>query len=333
MLFLLVVTLNSAGWIFGLNALRETETHQFNRTTDAISWWISSRVSVYHVVLRGITSFFQNSDQITLDEWSNYVRELNLKRYYPGVSAFGLTRAVTHAEIPAFTREMNRLYPDFSVDPDPIADLDTHYIVTYVEPYVGREKAIGYDQGTDPERKRLIEEVRDTGNINNSNLITLITTDHTGFFMAAPIYAHNLPLGTVEQRRAAFVGVAFATFRKDEPFEAIFAENNPFPDLDVEVYNNGTLTPEGLLYDSDPSLSALHPPKNAKYSKQTPLAFEEYKWTVVVTSKPEFGMSKLEQTLSYIPLVAGGVLSLVLFITAFIQLRRYKQLLEITEEK
>lgn len=321
-LMLLTIIVTFIGWKYTLDNVQVEEKRKFETRSQEVSNWISNRVIAYHIILRGMTSYFENNQGMTLDEWANYVKENQITKYYPGVSSFGYGRYVPDDKLASYTSEMKKIYANFSINP-PKSSYTDHYVVTYVEPYLGREKAIGFDQGTDKERRRVLEKSRDTGGIENTKSIDLVTTDKKGFFLTAPIYEPGTALGTTEQRRAAYRGYVFATFRSDEPFATIFSET-AYPDMDIEIYDDGSITPNSLLFDSDPTRSALNP---TTYGKTMKLSLENQEWTMVIAAKESFALSDLKKSLSWVPFFSSGLIVIILMALTWRQIYMHKKLL------
>ena len=87
--------------------------------------------------------------------------------------------------------------------------------VTFIEPLQGNQPALGYDLGSNPERRAAIEAARDTGKPRATGPITLVQEQQTqaGFLIFVPVYAKGRPVGTIEQRREALLGTVLGVFR------------------------------------------------------------------------------------------------------------------------
>ncbi|HWQ09121.1 MAG TPA: PAS domain S-box protein, partial [Holophaga sp.] len=90
-----------------------------------------------------------------------------------------------------------------------------YFPVFYLDPVKGNEAALGFDLGSNLARLSAIDTARDTGRPQATAPLALVqeTRSQAGFLIFVPVYALGLPLGTVEQRRAAFEGVVVGVFR------------------------------------------------------------------------------------------------------------------------
>src|SRR5438128_785915 len=100
----------------------------------------------------------------------------------------------------------------------PTGARDLYAIADYVEPLEGNQTLPGFDQLSDPVRRQAVEVVRDSGALTASGRITLVQDAVRGnpmpaFQLRLPIYRNGAPRDTIEQRRAAFVGLVGSAFR------------------------------------------------------------------------------------------------------------------------
>lgn len=87
-----------------------------------------------------------------------------------------------------------------------------HVPVTYVEPFIGNESALGYDLSSDVTRAAAIAQAKDTGSIAATGRIRLVQEKRNqfGFLVFQPTY-QNPPLPAL--RRQLFNGVLLGVFR------------------------------------------------------------------------------------------------------------------------
>jgi PAS domain S-box-containing protein len=111
-------------------------------------------------------------------------------------------------------------YPKFSIRPP--GEREEYFVIVYVEPMAGFEFAFGLDIGANPavaapDRKavaNLQHVARDSGILTASGVPIRIkgATDYVGLAMRLPVYRNGMPLDTVEERRAAYLGSLGAGF-------------------------------------------------------------------------------------------------------------------------
>ncbi len=155
---------------------------------------------------------------------------------------------------------------------------------------------------------------RDTGEASTSGIITLVqeTKDDVqkGFLTYLPLYKNDLPLATVEQRRAAFMGWVYAPFRMGNLMTGILGAGQT--EIAYEIFDGDLLTKENLLYDSNNSFRSSSRPVSGVITKTEELEFQGRRWTMQFES----GMSSLNTPESRQPTIvalAGLTVDLLLF--------------------
>lgn len=185
------------------------------RTTETA---IRSNMVSYAEVLRGGVGLFRGSTQVTHTDWSNYLQAYDLKQDYPDVQAFGFAQIVTPQTLPDLAAYMH----DQGVEGFTIQQANPprpeYAPVVYIERVAAATPPVyGFDMYYERERREAAARARDTGDIAMTGRLLINTTDQsigpTAFNLFAPYYAPGLPLGTIQERRAAIRGYAFAAFR------------------------------------------------------------------------------------------------------------------------
>ena len=150
---------------------------------------LRNRILDYEQVLKGAVALFQASEKVERDEWTTYVRALDLQASYPGVRVIGY------------------VHMDRGRAP-----------VTYVAPADElNARAIGVDLYTDPVRRAAMEQARDTGEPVMSGPVQLLRDreepQHVGAVMFLPVYRGSTAPATMKERRARLVGFVYGSFR------------------------------------------------------------------------------------------------------------------------
>jgi len=113
-------------------------------------------------------------------------------------------------------------YPDFRISDRgsdgqliPAAERLEYFPVYYIEPWVGNHVALGFDLASEPIRRAVLEQARDSGIPKATAGITLVqeTGTQAGFLYFVPVYAAGFPHDTVEERRESLVGFALGVYR------------------------------------------------------------------------------------------------------------------------
>jgi len=174
-------------------------------------------------LLIGLRGLFEASDRVDRDDFQRYLAGFNITQRYAGVRLVSFVRYVPLAEKPAFERSVRRDrsvdprgYPEFGIKPPGVRD--EYMVVTYIEPLSGNERAFGFDVFSEPPRRASVERTRDSGRATASEPIWLAADAQKQISLALrlPVYRRNMPVTTVAQRRAAFLGVVSSAIRVDD---------------------------------------------------------------------------------------------------------------------
>lgn len=197
----------------------------FVRDTDKVAADTSARLRTYFDTLLSLKALFSVNGEVDRDQFNQFVRELRLAERYPGFRAVQFVRFVPAGALDAYADQVRRqsagrpAMPPFAIHPQPPADdQGEHYIIEFNEPMAGNENAFGLDLASLPAQRAAVLEARDSGRIVATGRTVLIqdSASHPGFVARAPVYRQHMPIDTVEQRRAAFLGVVAIVFRIDQ---------------------------------------------------------------------------------------------------------------------
>jgi len=192
------------------------------RDTEKVTADTTTRLRTYFDSLLSIKALFTVKGEVDREQFSRFVHELRLSERYPGFVAMQFVRYVPEARIDAFSAGVRAgivgqaKTPPFTVHPRlAVAD---HFVIEFNEPMAGNESAFGLDLASMPQHLAAVTAARDSGRIVATGPTRLVQDQvrHPGFTARAPVYRPDMPLDTVEQRRAAFVGVVAIVFRADE---------------------------------------------------------------------------------------------------------------------
>jgi signal transduction histidine kinase len=205
-----------------LNSIQEDAQQHFSSITRGIHYTISGRLKSYTDLLRGTASMFQTTDTVTRDQFHRYVQGLSLESEFPGVEAVNFARYVSDAERPAFEARMRKElaatdmgYPlNFNVSPP--GRRPSYTIVDYIEPIMPWTARFGVDLQGRASVARALAASRDTGLPSGSGTLVPLKSTNSGLGLRMPVYRIGMPVQTVEQRRAAYlgsVGIGFSVER------------------------------------------------------------------------------------------------------------------------
>jgi signal transduction histidine kinase len=234
----------------------------FARDTEKVATDTSVRLRTYFDVLLSLKGLFAVTGEVDRKQFERFVQQLRLAERYPGFRAIQFVRAVPDAELEAFTADVRGesgagtgSMPAFDVHPT--LQSDEHFIIEFNEPMKGNENAFGLDLASLPPQLQSVHAARDSGKIVATGRTMLVqdSSRHPGFVARAPIYRQNMPVDTLEQRRAAFIGVVAIVFRVDHLMREVI-EPSLLEHIALRIVDTGDsatpppATPENTLFDS-----------------------------------------------------------------------------------
>jgi CHASE1-domain containing sensor protein len=232
----------------------------FAHDTDKVAADTSARLRTYFDILVSLKGLFAVTGEVDRAQFSRFVQQLRLTERYPGFQAVQFVRAVAEADLAGFAAQVRQQTggaPPFVVHPALTAG--EHFVIEFNEPMKGNENAFGLDLATLPSQRAAVAAARDTGQIVATGRTVLVqdAARHSGFVARAPIYRQHMPLDSVAQRRAAFIGVVAIVFRVDdlmhEVLEPSLLRHMTLQIIDAGDVNAATAEPasaDNTLFDS-----------------------------------------------------------------------------------
>jgi PAS domain S-box-containing protein len=231
---------------------------EFNQHSAELKIALEKSISTHINVLRSLNSFYSASTAVEREEFRTFVAHplADLQ----GIQALEWSPVVLSSERDAFEKSLKREgYLNFEIterDNDQVvrAKSRPEYVpVSFVEPYQGNEKALGYDLYSNDIRREAINRARDTGEIAITARITLIQEhgDQYGILAFMPIYRNGLPHQTPEERRSNILGYVVEAFQvKDIVTVALEQLNREH--LSYRLIDETAPAAEQLVFSSDP---------------------------------------------------------------------------------
>lgn len=273
---------------------------------------ISKRMQEYEQVLRGGIGLFVSSDEVTREDWRHYVGTLEIERYWPGIQGIGYAQMIAPAELAEHVATIRASgHPDYAVRPP--GERDQYSAIVYLEPFSGRNlRAFGYDMFAQETRRAAMSQARDSGAPALSGRVVLVQETEqdvqAGFLMYLPLYRHNLPLDTEEQRRAALRGFVYSPFRAGDLFQGILGADTPY--LDFEIYDGDEVAEGARLHATGGFLRHDgHPGFRATRN----IGLPGRNWTAVFQSTRELE-AQMESAQPLIIGIGGVFVDLLLFV-------------------
>ena len=172
-----------------------------------------------------------------------------------------------------------------------------YFPVHLVEPGHGNEDAAGFDLGSDPALREVLDRACDRGTMVATGLLPPISGQNgpPRVLMAQPIYRNGKPADTPAHRRDNLHGFAVVVLNVTTLIEDSLATLQP-AGIDIAVFDDSNSRAEQVLYvhrsraDSDPQRAFLEPlPVNpADLLRTTRVHVGGRCWSIVCSPSPEF---------------------------------------------
>ena len=238
-------------------------------------------------------------------------------------------RYVPHAQKAKFEEGVRRDrsidprgYPEFAIKPSGVRD--DYMVVTYIEPFSGNEGAFGFDVYSEAPRRASVERTRDSGRATASEPIWLAADPQKQISLAlrVPVYRRGMPVSTVTQRRAAFLGVVSSAIRVDDLVGSLLGRQLG-SDFDLIIHDLGFVgrdapaaepNSENVVFDSGPTFgnAGVRAGERSVRSRIMTLDVAERVWRLDF-SAPALPAHSAGGVLPQVILMGGIVTSLLLF--------------------
>jgi len=312
---------------------------RFDRQAGDAKSIIEYRIQFYVDVLHGLKALVASQGPSRL-QFHNYVQSLDLPRRYPGFDVVNFMTYVPAKDKQRFEESVRRDtslepggYPGFAIKPP--GERPEYFVVIYIEPMAGNEFAFGLDVGVNPNvsdprpLRALLHSARDSGNLSASGVPLRIRnrgTEYTGLAFRLPVYRGGMPVSTVEQRRAAFLGSVGAGFNVDNLMKNVLDEEAA-KHMRFSVYDAGpAIKPsdpssagtERLLFDSTRPAAALSSPSRANdlesvFTRVLPMEVGGRIWRIRFSAEKNAVIDRVDRLLPSMVLAGGLLVSVLLF--------------------
>ncbi|MGD9139329.1 MAG: CHASE domain-containing protein, partial [Desulfobacterales bacterium] len=283
--------------------------------------------------LRFLGDFFNNSSQVTRQEFSHYAKSI-LPRY-PGIQAFSwnpLVRDDERAEYESRARKQGLKNFNFTERSEEghliTASRRNEYVVVYyIEPLEANMPALGFDIASNPARLKAITRGFSTAKLSATDRITLVqeSGNQAGILLLLPIYRPATPLKTVDERIEKRKGFVVEVLRVGDVIEAAL-ESFTDESINLYLYDLSADTDKRFLYYRPSRLSKIpeqtmvkEDPLKGLYWDET-FDFAGRQWKMILSPSPAYLKSqKLWQ--AWIVLLSSLLLTFILAFYLFKKLR------------
>lgn len=302
------MSLSVGGWAIYSDLEKEIARNRFDGRVNEMSLHIRERLRGYEQILQGALGFMASSDEVTRDEWRDYIDHLRLDETYPGIQGLGFAKRIRPDELASHIERVRAEgFPDYRVWPE--NGRDDYFPIVYLEPFSGRNlSAFGYDMYAESVRRQAMRHAGDTGKPAITRRVRLVQeTDEdvqSGFLMYLPFYARDSSPATRDERRGALAGYVYAPFRMNDLLQGIL--EGRYHNLDLEIFDGREASEDARLYGSRPDDR-----RKPLFIRQVVLDIYGQAWTLQVASLPEFELT-VDNEKPRLVLLAGALVSLLL---------------------
>ncbi len=294
---LLSLTVGTALYIATAEAIESDASTRFRGMTRTAQYAIDARIKSYTDVLRGMAGLFHANPDASADDFRHYVEQLDISRNFPGIEAMNYARTVGPGGLAAVDADVRRRLRQYGM-PEPARKLrpvpgrDTYTVLVYMEPAIPESlDKLGLDLEANSYIRRTAAESRDNNTIAASGLRVNILPGsgptQNILAMRLPVYRSGMPIDTVTQRRAAYigsVGIGFGVNKMVNGALEGFPVNGVrlvLTDLNDVPPAPGEERPSAVLYDSHVQAKRRTPRllDDAGLLRATlPIEFNQRKW-------------------------------------------------------
>jgi signal transduction histidine kinase len=216
---------------------RQTRAEEIMKETEQA---VINRMQIQEEILRAATGLFSGSENVSKQEWANFIDSTNVIQRYPGTQATGYITVVDIDDVQNFVNKAKTdISPEFQIRPS--GDRTKYAIATYIEPSSDLNlTALGYDIYSEQVRLKASMAATDTGQVIMTDAIMLVQEEDLaekqyGFVLYAPQYDLAKPTATVEDRRNAIQGYVFASFRGEDLLNQVLLKHQQDSDFSYQI--------------------------------------------------------------------------------------------------
>jgi signal transduction histidine kinase len=282
---------------------------------------IRARIAAYTNLLRGTASLFQMGEPIDRARFHAYVSGLNVAQHYPAIETINFAVHVDDADRPAFERRMlgEQAAGDAPFAIEPPGQRPAYEVLAYVEPSPQWGRIRGLDILANARVQETLESMRDSGKLLTSGqpIRAISGPNRTGLGMRLPVYRPDLPLNSVTERRAAYMGSVGIAFSVDKLILGVLEEMSirkvRMTLVDIAPGPGGR---EQMLFDSSATEQNQFPAAasaSSHFSTRLPVEFYGRQWWATFTIDKNDMYTGFEGYLPWLAMLAGFISSMLIY--------------------
>ncbi|NHZ82568.1 diguanylate cyclase [Massilia sp. CCM 8695] len=298
------------------SAERDLRTDFDSSARDVVNQ-LALRMAAHVQMLRGVQGLFASSDDVTRQEFTDFVRIQHTGAEYPGMKGIGYVLALADAQRGAhLARVRSGGLRGYAITPP--GTRAAYAPLMYLEAFSGaRLRALGYDLFSEEPLRLMLEQARDSGQPVLSGKAIVARARGAGasdgVLIALPVYIGSKAPDSIEQRRDLLRGWIYAPFIMEDLMAYVGGERAGA--LAVEVYDGNWVTPQARMASGAPAAAGGAP---ALRTEQR-LGIAGRRWTLVISAGAGFGagqQNEAPQVLLTLGLAVTALLSLLTWMLA-----------------
>ena len=244
------------------------------------SYAIGQTLQNHFLILKAMQAFYESSTHVDREEFQTFTKKFIDE--YQTIQALEWIPLVRHDQRDAFEARHQKKMPDFQIREENVrGDMvrrrpaDTYYPVTYIEPLMGNEAVLGFDQASNAIRAFALSESKSKKKMLATSRIILVQ-EKVGFLLILPVY-HDP--GTKKEFHGFIVGV----FRiGDMVEESIKQFRIGINRSGIQLVDATSPALPALLYESDNFTD------NRKYRFEQNFEVAGRQWKLIMVPTPAF---------------------------------------------
>ena len=213
LLILLLTLVTVAAWYFTTEQLHQKNKQEFTQEAEQVINLVKERMALYENALwAGVALIDANGGSTSYEQWLLYASSLHIDTAYPGINGIGVIYNIQPPQLNDYLTKERIRRPDYQLHPQ--HSEAEYWPITYIEPVVSNQQAVGLDMAFETNRYTAIKKSRDTGIAQLTGPIVLVqdSKQTPGFLFYTPFYKNGTKPKTIEERRENIVGVTYAPF-------------------------------------------------------------------------------------------------------------------------
>lgn len=279
--------------------IAQEQSARFGRMVERVEHEITTRLIPYAQVLRGTRGLFVGSEEVRRDEFAAYFRTRSLETECPGALGVGYVQRVSREDVPAFENAIRGdESPEFTVHTS--GDAPDVFAIRFIEPREQYAGVLGFDFGQDPMRREAAEKAMWSGEETVSACVSLLAEKGhgDGMLYLLPVYRHDLPIDTGEERAAACMGWVYIPLTMEGLLKGVDEVTRGM--VDVEVFENHGEHAGRVVFDSDGHLEGVDGPvgeeryEDRRFLRDSVVRIGGREWMLRMSTTPVYDASSRE---------------------------------------